>query len=55
VTLWVLKDNERAQKFYRSNGFMLDLGATKDVERGGKTFSEVRFRKALLEGAKYPP
>jgi ribosomal protein S18 acetylase RimI-like enzyme len=55
MTLWVLKDNERAQKFYRSNGFILDIGATKEIERGGKTFSEVRFRKALIEGANTHP
>ena len=48
VTLWVLKDNERAVKFYQSNGFVLDIGATKEIERGGKTLSEVRFRKPLI-------
>jgi ribosomal protein S18 acetylase RimI-like enzyme len=50
VTLWVLKDNERAVKFYQSNGFVLDIGATKERERGGKTLSEVRFRKPLIAG-----
>ncbi len=54
VTLWVLKDNERAVKFYQSNGFVLDLGATKVIERGGKTLSEVRFRKPLIVGANRP-
>ena len=29
VTLWVLKDNDRAVKFYQSNGFVLDLGLRK--------------------------
>lgn len=48
VTLWVLKDNKRAVKFYQSNGFALDIGATKEIERGGKTLSEVRFRKPLI-------
>jgi ribosomal protein S18 acetylase RimI-like enzyme len=51
VTLWVLKDNERAVKFYQSNGFVLDIGATKKIKRGGKTLSEVRFRKPLIAGA----
>jgi ribosomal protein S18 acetylase RimI-like enzyme len=51
VSLWVLKDNERAVKFYQSNGFVLDIGATKEIERGGKTLSEVRFRKPLIAGA----
>ncbi|HLJ30121.1 MAG TPA: GNAT family N-acetyltransferase [Candidatus Angelobacter sp.] len=54
VTLWVLKDNERAVKFYQSNGFVLDIGATKEIERGGKTLSEVRFRKPLIAGANRP-
>jgi ribosomal protein S18 acetylase RimI-like enzyme len=54
VTLWVLKDNERALKFYQSNGFFLDIGATKEIERGGKTLSEVRFRKPLIGGANRP-
>ncbi|HEX4227838.1 MAG TPA: GNAT family N-acetyltransferase [Bryobacteraceae bacterium] len=44
VTLWVLKDNERAVKFYQSNGFILDIGAIKEIERGGRTLSEVRFQ-----------
>lgn len=51
VTLWVLQDNTRAVKFYQSNGFVLDIGATKQIERGGKTLSEVRFRKPLIAGA----
>jgi ribosomal protein S18 acetylase RimI-like enzyme len=51
MTLWVLRDNERAVKFYRSYGFVLDIGATKEIDRGGKTLSEVRFRKPLIAGA----
>jgi ribosomal protein S18 acetylase RimI-like enzyme len=51
VSLWVLKDNERAVKFYQSNGFVLDIGSTKEIERSGKTLSEVRFRKPLVAGA----
>jgi len=54
VSLWVLKDNERAVKFYQSNGFVLDIGATKYIERGGKTLSEVRFTKQLFAGANRP-
>ena len=37
VTLWVLRDNARAIKFYQSNGFVLDVGHEKTLERGGKT------------------
>jgi len=48
VTLWVLRDNERAVKFYRSNGFVLDIGHEKMLERGGKTLPEDRFRKPLI-------
>ena len=48
VTLWVLKENVRAVKFYRSNGFVLDNGETKEIERGGKTLSEVRLRRPLI-------
>jgi ribosomal protein S18 acetylase RimI-like enzyme len=49
VTLWVLRDNERAVKFYQSNGFVLDVGQEKTLERGGKTLFEDRFRKRLSE------
>jgi hypothetical protein len=45
-----LKDNERAGKFYRSNGFVLDFGSEKKVLRGGKTLAEARFRKPLIAG-----
>ena len=49
VTLWVLRDNERAVKFYQSNGFVLDVGHGKILERGGKALQEDRFRKSLIE------
>jgi ribosomal protein S18 acetylase RimI-like enzyme len=48
LTLWVLKDNERAVKFYQSNGFVLDFDCEKEIERGGKTLAEARFRKPLI-------
>ena len=47
VTLWVLKENERAQRFYLSIGFIHDAGADRIIERGGKTLNEVRMRKQL--------
>jgi ribosomal protein S18 acetylase RimI-like enzyme len=53
ATLWVLEDNERAVKFYESTGFVLDVGATKQIGRGGKTLSEVRFRKPLIAHSLY--
>jgi hypothetical protein len=37
-------------RFYQSNAFVLDIGATKEIERGDKTPSEVRFRKPLIAG-----
>jgi ribosomal protein S18 acetylase RimI-like enzyme len=49
VTLWVLKDNERALRFYESNGFVRDADADKVVTRGGKELSEVRMRKRLID------
>ena len=48
VTLWVLRDNVRAVKFYESNGFVLDFGYEKILERGGKALPEIRFRKPLV-------
>ena len=54
VTLWVLKDNERAVKFYQSNGFVLDVGQ-EGLERGGKPLTEVRFRKRLSRAQVHPP
>lgn len=50
VTLWVLKGNERAVRFYQSNGFVLDIGGIKQIERGGKTLAEIRFSKPLIAG-----
>jgi len=47
VTLWVLRDNERAVKFYQSFGFVPDNGATKELDLGAKNLTEVRFRKPL--------
>jgi ribosomal protein S18 acetylase RimI-like enzyme len=55
VTLWVLRDNGRAVKFYQSNGFVLDLGLGKEIDRGGKTLAEVRFRKPLIAVAESRP
>lgn len=47
VTLWVLKDNVRALAFYHSNGFAIDPGIEKVIERGGTQLVEIRLRKAL--------
>ena len=47
VTLWVLKDNERARRFYILNGFIQDACVDRIIQRGGKALSEVRMRKQL--------
>jgi ribosomal protein S18 acetylase RimI-like enzyme len=44
VTLWVLSDNERAQRFYRRHGFAVD-GVEKIEEFGGTHLTEVRYRR----------
>ena len=47
VTLWVLRDNQRAIEFYKKVGFRAD-GATKvDVRPDGVEFHEVRFRQRI--------
>ena len=48
VTLWVLKDNERALQFYVSNGFIRDSCEDRIIERGGKALSEVRMKKQFV-------
>jgi ribosomal protein S18 acetylase RimI-like enzyme len=49
MTLWVLRDNQRAVRFYRSFGFFLDIGPEKTLERGGKSLIEIRFRKPFVD------
>jgi ribosomal protein S18 acetylase RimI-like enzyme len=44
VTLWVLAANDRAQRFYRRNGFAPD-GVERMEEIGGQHFREVRYRR----------
>lgn len=48
MTLWVLKENERALRFYRAYGFLLDACPERIAQRGGKALSEVRMRKQLV-------
>jgi ribosomal protein S18 acetylase RimI-like enzyme len=47
VTLWVLKENAGALRFYRANGFVVDPGIEKVVELGGAALIEIRLRKQL--------
>ncbi len=46
AVLWVLVGNERAQRFYRSDGWRPD-DATKTVQLWGVTITETRYRRAL--------
>ena len=47
VTLWVLKENAGALRFYGANGFVVDPRVEKTVELGGAALIEVRLRKKL--------
>jgi GNAT superfamily N-acetyltransferase len=46
ATLWVLKGNDRACRFYERSGWSPD-GATKTEERWGVPSPELRYRKQL--------
>ncbi|HQY91584.1 GNAT family N-acetyltransferase [Caldilinea sp.] len=48
VTLWVLRANERARRFYERMGFQTD-GSEKVDERFGVTFDEIRYRLEFIE------
>ena len=46
AVLWVLVGNERAQRFYRIDGWSPD-GAAQTVESWGTSITDVRWRRAL--------
>lgn len=46
VTLWVLKGNERASRFYEALGFSLDGSERTDIKLTGAPLRELRYRKA---------
>ena len=48
ATLWVLRDNDRAIRFYEAHGWQAD-GCEKTVEIGGRRVVEVRYRRQLTE------
>ena len=48
VTLWVLKDNERVLRFYRSIGLVPDACKDRVEQVGGRALVEVRLRKQLV-------
>lgn len=47
VTLWVLKDNDRAIKFYERMGMKFDGKAKTETWQHGLTLNELRYRKSL--------
>lgn len=47
VTLWVLRDNQRARRFYERVGFTPDGSNKIDTWRGEAEFHEVRYRDRL--------
>lgn len=49
TTLWVLRDNHRAIRFYEKLGYVAD-GAQTELERGGVIREEIRFRKNMRPG-----
>jgi GNAT superfamily N-acetyltransferase len=44
--LWVLVGNERAERFYRADGWTFD-GTRREEELGGATVAELRYRRTL--------
>ena len=46
ATLWVLRENQRARRFYEAAGWQTD-GETKDEERPGGTLHELRYRRGI--------
>lgn len=46
LTLWVLRDNDKARRFYELAGWHTD-GATKDDVVAGTRVTEVRYRRVL--------
>jgi len=51
ATLWVLSSNERARRFYETNGWLLD-GSDKDHTIGGRHVTELRYRRSLTSPSK---
>ncbi len=47
VTLWVLKENARALRFYQSQQFVVDDAIEKTVQLGGADLVEIRLRKTF--------
>ncbi|ABR90784.1 Uncharacterized conserved protein [Janthinobacterium sp. Marseille] len=50
TTLWVLRDNQRALRFYEKLGYTAD-GAQEELERGGVKRWKIRLRKHATDPA----
>lgn len=48
ANLWVLRSNERARRFYESQGFQADGASKIEHNRAGVAFDEVRYWCALV-------
>ncbi len=51
ATLWVLKANLRATRFYRAAGFVEDPASEKEIAIGGRKLMEVRYAAKLAQGS----
>ena len=47
VTLWVIRDNARAIRFYERSGFTIQHDSAKEFELGGAQITEVRLVAAI--------
>jgi L-amino acid N-acyltransferase YncA len=47
ATVWVLKDNLRAIRFYRAAGFAEDSTSEKEIVLGGQKLREIRYVASL--------
>jgi ribosomal protein S18 acetylase RimI-like enzyme len=50
MTLWVLKENDRARRFYERLGYAPDGAEKTDMALIGSPLNDVRYRKAIATG-----
>lgn len=51
ASLWVLRGNQRAIRFYEAQGYQADGASKVEHNRDGVAFDEVRYRCALIQRA----
>lgn len=49
LTLWLLARNGRAIRFYRKLGCVEDTGSERNLQRGGVSLVEVRYKLPLTQ------